>query len=602
MSRHAASHRGSLRLFIMLATVAMAVLAGVGLSASPASADTYVPISGAGSTWSQNAIDQWRRNVNQYGLRVNYAGTGSSDGRNQFRNGTVDFGVSEIPYGLTDNNVVDNPPTRPYAYLPIVAGGTSFMYNLKVGGKQVTNLRLSGQTLSKIFTGAITSWADPAINADNPGLVLPARKIVPVVRSDGSGTTAQFTAYMSKQYPDVWNAYCAKAGRATPCGLTSFYPVIPGSGFTAQSGSLGVSGYVSQSANEGTINYVEYSYALNAGFPVVKLLNQSGYYVEPTAQSVAVALLSAQIDETPTSPTYLQPNLVPVYNSTDKRAYPMSSYSYMIVPTATTDTFSADKGKTLGAFAYYFLCEGQQQAPVLGYSPLPINLVQSGLNQVRKIPGVVAENVDITKCNNPTFSSDGTNTLAITAPSPAPCDQQGPYQCSTGTAGAANTPTAVLASAIPPTGAAAAPTSGTGTTTSSTKPSPGSTKPSPGSTKPSAGSTQKPTPGQTAAGAGPGSTKPGTATTLPSAGPAGATGSAGPPAVDPDTGATAGTEGQAQTTSSDQAVVAQPVSFASSSGWQTQYTLMLLAVALLVGVTVGPPLVARALGNRGDDS
>jgi len=122
-----------------------------------------------------------------------------------------------------------------------------------------------------------------------------------------------------------------------------------------------VQGYLDLAVAEGG------SFACGGGRPAGL---DRGYYVEPTAQSVAVALLSAQIDETPTSPTYLQPNLVPVYNSTDKRAYPMSSYSYMIVPTATTDTFSADKGKTLGAFAYYFLCEGQQQAPVLGYSPL----------------------------------------------------------------------------------------------------------------------------------------------------------------------------------------------------------------------------------------
>jgi len=574
MARHAATRRDHPRLRVLLAVAAVAVVAGGTLSSAPAAnADTYVPISGAGSTWSQNAIDQWRRNVNQYGLRINYAGTGSSDGRNQFRNGTVDFGVSEIPYGLRDNNVVDAPPSRPYAYLPIVAGGTSFMYNLKVGGRQVTNLRLSGQTLSKIFTGVITNWGDPAIKADNPGLVLPARKIVPVVRSDGSGTTAQFTAYMSRQYPDVWNAYCARAGRSTPCGLTSFYPVVPGSGFTAQSGSLGVSGYVSQAANEGTINYVEYSYALNAGFPVVKLLNQSGYYVEPTAQSVAVALLSAQIDETPASPTYLQPNLAPVYNSTDPRAYPMSSYSYMIVPTATTDTFSTDKGKTLGAFAYYFLCEGQQQAPVLGYSPLPINLVQSGLNQVRKIPGVAAQSIDIKKCNNPTFSSDGTNTLAKTAPQPAVCDRQGPYQCSTGTAGAANTPTTVLAAAIPP--------SGSNATTPGRILSP-STTPSPGVTH---------GPGSATSNAG-GATSPTTTTT-----PGGAQTAA---SVDPNTGLVLATNSQGQATVSSQQIAAQPVSFAASTGWQTQYTLMLLAAGLLVGMIVGPPLVAHALSNRGD--
>src|SRR6185503_17227916 len=109
-----------------------------------------------------------------------------------------------------------------------VAGGTSLMYNLKIGTKRVDNLRLSGDVVAKIFTGVIKLWSDPAIKADNPKLNLPARKIIPVVRSDGSGTTAQFMLWMSKQYPGIWNAYCAKAGRATPCGLTSFYPVTSG--------------------------------------------------------------------------------------------------------------------------------------------------------------------------------------------------------------------------------------------------------------------------------------------------------------------------------------------------------------------------------------
>ena len=115
----------------------------------PASAASYVPVSGSGSTWSANAMDQWRRNVNQYGMRIDYQASGSSDGRNQFRNGTVDFAVSEIPYGLKDGNVVDPLPSRPFAYMPIVAGGTAFMYNLKIGPNRVTQLRLSGDTIAK---------------------------------------------------------------------------------------------------------------------------------------------------------------------------------------------------------------------------------------------------------------------------------------------------------------------------------------------------------------------------------------------------------------------------------------------------------------------
>ena len=369
-------------------------------------------------------------------MQVNYQGTGSSDGRTQFRNGTVDFAVSEIPYGLTDGGVYDAPPSRGFAYMPIVAGGTSFMYNLTIGGQRVTNLRLSGDTIADIFTGNVTMWNDPEIKADNPGLALPARQIVPVVRSDGAGTTAQLTTWLSHEHAAVWNNYCSTAGRTSPCGVTSFYPVVSGSRFVAQAGSLGVSGFVSQAQNEGTITYVEYSYALNTKFPVVKVLNRAGYYVEPTASSVAVGLLGAKINKD------LTQNLTGVYENKDPRTYPLSSYSYMIVPTATTSSFTTAKGRTLAAFAKYFLCEGQQQAPILGYSPLPKNLVEDAFTQVKRIPGASVGAVDLSECNNPTFSSDGTNTLAKNAPYPAKCDKQGPTQCVTGTGGATTTPTA----------------------------------------------------------------------------------------------------------------------------------------------------------------
>ncbi|WP_018684224.1 phosphate ABC transporter substrate-binding protein PstS [Actinokineospora enzanensis] len=414
---------------------ALALLAVVVGGFAPASAQAYVAISGSGSTWSFNAIDQWRKNVQQFGMRVNFSGTGSTDGRNQFKNKQVDFAVSEIPYGLTDGGVKDYPPEDGnFAYMPIVAGGTSLMYNLKIGGTRVTNLRLSGEVVTKIFTRKITMWNDAAIAADNPSLKLPARQITPVVRSDGSGSTAQFTAYMAAQHGALWDDFCRQAGRATPCGFTSNYPSLKG--VIAQDKSIGVANYVRQDQSEGAITYVEYSYAKNAGFPVAKLLNAKGYYTGPTAQAVAVALLRAKIN------TDLTQDLTQVYTDQDPRTYPMSSYSYMILPTATSDRFNDQKGRTLSDFAYYFLCEGQQSADRLGFSPLPINLVQAGLTQVGRIPGSTKKPTDISKCNNPTFSTDGTNTLAKTAPQPAECDRKGgPAQCdangntSTGTGG-----------------------------------------------------------------------------------------------------------------------------------------------------------------------
>jgi len=548
--------------------------------ASGAAAATYVPISGAGSTWSQNALDQWRANVKQYGMTVNYNGTGSSDGRNQFRNGTVDFAVSEIPYGVKDSGVVDPPPSRKYAYMPIVAGGTSFMYNLTIGGRRVTNLRLSGDTLTKIFTGAVRTWNDPAIKADNPALaaLLPARRVVPVVRSDGSGTTAQFTAWMADQHADLWNAYCGRAGRDTPCGTTSNYPLVPGSGFVAQSGSNGVSGYVAQRGNVGTITYVEYSYAVyTTGFPVAKILNQAGYYTEPTANNVAVALTRAQINEDSSSPQYLTQILKGVYEYKDPRTYPLSSYSYMIVPTAPESNFNEQKGKTLGAFAYYFLCQGQQHVDDLGYSPLPINLVKAGLEQIRRVPGVAVENTDIRGCHNPTFSTDGSNTLARTAPYPQSCDKAGPTQCATGTGGS-KTSTVVGGSG----GGSGGTSGGSG----------------------SGGTTGGTGTGGTTGGTGTGG-KAGGASTGGTTGGAGGTTSSGATSpsstsVDPDTGqvvnGTGGTSGGGD--SGGDGAFPVPVTTASSIGGGTQHALMALAAVLLVVVTLGPPLLTQRLKRK----
>jgi phosphate ABC transporter phosphate-binding protein len=413
-----------------LAAVASAALALplVVTSVAPAQAAT-LPIDGIGSSWSSNAIDQWKGDLsNIYGLTVNYNPDGSTRGRVAFIGGDADFGVSEIPFQTAPPD--NENPSRPYAYMPIVAGGTAFMYNLKIGGKRVTNMRLSGEVIAKIFAGAITKWNDPAIQADNPGLAMPDKTITPVVRSDGSGTSAQFSLWMSKQYGNIWTK-----------GMTSIFPTPAGG--KAQAGSLGVAGYVSQDYGEGAITYVEYSYALNAGFPVAKVLNKAGYYIEPTANSVAVALLRARLktDVPATSAEYLTQVLDDVYNSPDARTYPLSSYSYMIVPTAVVPgmKFNEDRGTTLATFARYVLCEGQGKAPQLGYSPLPMNLVLAGSEQIKRIPGSGGTGVDTSKCNNPTFKagdSPETNQLALSAPQPADCDKQGPNQCTTGTAGA----------------------------------------------------------------------------------------------------------------------------------------------------------------------
>src|SRR5262249_60033970 len=125
-------------------------------------------------------------------------------------------------------------------------------------------------------------------------------------------------------------AYGAKAGR-NPCPQPSASP--PSSGMVGQPGDLGVAGYVAQAQSVGAIGYVEYSYAIQAGFPVAKMLNSAGYYTEPTPQNVAVSLLAAKINNNASSDDYLTQNLDGVYSDRDPRTYPLSSYSYMILPT-----------------------------------------------------------------------------------------------------------------------------------------------------------------------------------------------------------------------------------------------------------------------------
>ncbi|CAM5403505.1 hypothetical protein STANM337S_02099 [Streptomyces tanashiensis] len=560
-----------------------------------AQAAGYTKITGSGSTWSSNAVEQWRRNIGaNVGLTVNFNANGSSQGREQFKNGTVDFAVSEIPYGLKDGNATDVPPGRGYAYMPIVAGGTSFMYNLRIGGRQVTNLRLSGPVLAKVFTGRLTMWNAPEIKADNPGLTLPARRIVPVVRSDGSGTTAQFTTWLAKEHGSVWNDYCRRAGRQTPCGMTSYFPVVPGTTTVAKSGSLGVSAHVRQPQGEGAITYVEYSYAINAHFPVAKILNSAGYYVEPTASSVAVALLRARINDDRSSTDYLTQILDGVYRSTDRRSYPLSSYSYMVVPTSTTAPHTEEKGRSLGTFARYFLCEGQQQAEELGYSPLPRNLVQAGFEQVRRIPGAPTGAVDLSDCRNPTFSADGTNTLAKNAPMPKDCDRRGATQCPDGTGGARGTNTQVNQG-----GSASGSANGSA-------PGGGSPNGASGASTGSGSSGGSAANGGTGSGSGASASGGGTG----AAGAGAASGAAtGGGAVDPDTGevitgaAAGGTGAGGQNTGQDPGAVGiagTPVTLAADTGGGLRGLLMALSAVLLLATVVGPPLVGRALATRAE--
>jgi phosphate transport system substrate-binding protein len=433
---------------------AVAVLGLVALFATtPASARTeYAEIEGSGSTWAYGIIAPWIAQVQAaYGMQITFNQSGSSQGRKDFANGVTDFGDSDIPYqGVDPTTGQTDASNRSYAYLPVVAGGTAFTYHVTVAGHLLTNLRLSGETVAKIFTNKITNWNDPAITQENGGHALPSETIKPVVRSDGSGATAQFTLWMDKQYPSIWRPF--NGGKA---GLTSIFPRQGNQIAVAQ--DAGVMNTIKGAGGEGEIGYTEYSYPLQAHYPVVYVENKANYYVQPTQYNVAVALTQASIvgctkngtcsPQGVSATSYLTQNLDKVYTYKDPRTYPLSSYSYMIVPTSKSDKrMTVPKRQTLADFLSYSLCTGQRLAGPYGYSPLPLNLVKAAFGQLEKlgpdaqggaVSGVHVKNpsANLATCDNPTFVKGNlaANHLAQIAPLPLACQKATSQPCGDGT-------------------------------------------------------------------------------------------------------------------------------------------------------------------------
>lgn len=348
---------------------------------------------GAGSTWVQIALDQWRADIARQGYTINYQGVGSSAGRQFFTLRQVDFAASEIPF-QPDEIPALVASHQSYQYVPDVAGGTSLMYNLHTpNGDRIRSLRLDAGTAAGIFTGTLTSWHDPAIQALNPGLQIRESGIKAVIRSDGSGTSAQFSLYLQDQATAAWARFVALKGCPAPCSL---WPEFDNS--ASVRGSDGVAGYVADDQiGSGSIGYVEAGYAYGRYFPVANLKNASGNFVQPSATNVAQALTHARLNPD------LTQDLTFVYRAPEANAYPMSSYSYLI--TRTTG-FDPAKGYVLGTWMIYIACGGQRQAPLLGYSALPPNLVGFVFDAVRRIPGApTPPPLDRQHCPNPTIGT-----------------------------------------------------------------------------------------------------------------------------------------------------------------------------------------------------
>jgi ABC-type phosphate transport system substrate-binding protein len=412
--------------------------------AQAAQAATYVPLVGQGSTYAAPALDQWATDMEPDGLHITYTPNGSAAGRQAWLNDQVDFAGSDIaflfngdadPFGGTDR------ASSPYAYsyIPDVAGGLSFMYNLQVDGHKISNMRLSGQTLAEIFTGHITNWDNPAITHDY-GTQLPSIPITVVTRSDGAGESYFLSNWMNTMYPSLWQPFCKNMGGPAHCGPTELFPG-QAAGFKSLDGSDLLSNYIAQSSNNGAIGYAEYAYALQYNLPVVQMLNAAGYYVGPTASNVAIALEAAQINSDQNSVDFLMQTLTDVYEDRDPRTYPLSSYSYLIVArTNRTENgtrygpptgFTTGKGQSMSTFINYMLCQAQQSAGQLGYSPLPQEMVQGGFTQDGYIPGAVRSPAagNYNNCDNPAYH-DGVDVLTKQAPYPTACQKVGsPLDC-----------------------------------------------------------------------------------------------------------------------------------------------------------------------------
>jgi ABC-type phosphate transport system substrate-binding protein len=310
--------------------------------------------------------------VQPKGLSANYNPDGSTPGQLDYMNGDqVDFVASNLAFRNTEDKLAGLGAQHVewgYSYLPLVADNVSLPYHISVNGHLIRDLRLSAQTVMEIFTGQITNWDNPQITQEN-GTKLPDLPIIPVIRSDYAGTTYFFTQWMAHEFPSQWNAFCQRVhpGITLPCGPTGAYPSFGHA--QPEDGSNNVADYVASSTANGAIGYVEYPYVANSVDPVAALGNPAGKDVRPANANVTAALKVAKINENPASPNYLQEDLYPVYSSKNPASYPLSDYSYLIVPRTGSKlppVFHTAEGRSLSVFAEYALCEGQSAVRLNG--------------------------------------------------------------------------------------------------------------------------------------------------------------------------------------------------------------------------------------------
>ena len=310
------------------------------LVASPAFAGPIL-ITGAGATFPYPLYSKWFSDYNKLHpeVRINYQSIGSGGGIKQVTEKTVDFGASDAP--MSDAELAKAPGTL---HLPTCLGAVVVAYNLPA----VRGIKLSPETLSGIFLGKVTTWNDPAVGKDNPGAKLPGAAITVIHRADGSGTTAIFTDYLTKVSPEWKTRVGAGKSVKWPAGLGG-------------KGNEGVTGLVKQAP--GSVGYVELAYATQNKLPMAALKNHDGTFVSPSLESVSAAAAGV------TLPSDYR---VSITDASGKDAYPISAFTYLLVPQAQPD---ATKGGALLRFVDWAIHDGQKATRALEYAPLPATVV-----------------------------------------------------------------------------------------------------------------------------------------------------------------------------------------------------------------------------------
>jgi phosphate transport system substrate-binding protein len=322
------------------APVPKPVTAAEPVAASPDNID----LQGAGATFPYPLYSKWVAEYQKADpkVRINYQSIGSGGGIRQIIERTVDFGATDAP--MKEDELAKL--SKPILHLPTTLGAVVIAYNLP----GIDALKLSPELVAGIFSGELKTWNDPKLKALNPGVKLPADPISVTYRSDGSGTTAVFTEYLSKISP----AWAEKTGS----GKSVKFPVGLGA-----KGNEGVAGQIKTSP--GSLGYIELAYAKQTGIPFAAIRNQAGKFVEPSLPGISSAAAGAM----GSIPDDLRVSIV---DPPGEGAYPIAAFTYLLVYQEQTD---ATKGKALAQFLWWAIHDGQAFGPPLHYAPLPPELV-----------------------------------------------------------------------------------------------------------------------------------------------------------------------------------------------------------------------------------